>query len=426
MDAVNSSEEFVYQVCQKSFLSLWSYVNPQGRTPGKELCDILVVCDPHVIVVSVKQVKLKNFGNVAVEWERWLRRAVGSSKKQIAGAIRRLDETKAVVPKDGTEGLPLPPPDRRIYHRIAVAFGGRREVPLTSCAAEDEPFVHVLDERSFWLLLRHLDTISDFTQYLTDKEEFLSRAAVILDGGEENLLALYLHSGREFPPGPDMLVLQDDLWQGLSSKPEFLAKLEKDQDSYVWDGLIESFCVGGFGGETWRGAGMTQMERALRVLAKENRFCRRMLGCAFREFLEQSKARKVRSRCVCSLSGVGYVFFAYDSDSSLEERQCELLGRCFAALCQFPKVSTVIGIGINVPGESPQGGYTSDLVMLHTHDGTWPEEYLENARFCRDELGYFRQPNESSVHEDEYPLVNGEGEDQQADELDGSASRRHK
>ena len=131
MDAINSSEQFVYQVCQKSFLSLWSYVNPQGRTPGKELCDILVVFDPHVIVVSVKEVELKDSGNVAVDWDRWLRRAVDSSEKQIAGAIRWLAEAKAVTPKDGTEGLPLPPVDRRVYHRIAVAFGGRREVPLT-------------------------------------------------------------------------------------------------------------------------------------------------------------------------------------------------------------------------------------------------------------------------------------------------------
>jgi len=413
MDAINSSEQFVYQVCQKSFLSLWSYVNPQGRTPGKELCDILVVFDPHVIVVSVKEVELKDSGNVAVDWDRWLRRAVDSSKKQIAGAIRWLAKAKAVTPKDGTEGLPLPPVDRRVYHRIAVAFGGRREVPLTSSDGEDEPFVHVLDERAFYLLLRHLDTIADFTQYLTDKEEFLNRATLIIEGGEENLLALYLHSGHEFPQGPDMLVLQDNLWQGVSAKPEFLAKLERDQDSYVWDRLIESFCVGGFDGDTWRGPGMTQTERALRVLAQENRFCRRMLGGVFREFLEQSKAKRVRSRCMCSLSGVTYVFLSYDADSTLEDRQHELLGRCFAVLCRFPQTSTIIGIDINIPGESPRGGYTSDLAMLHTDDGRWPEEYLQRARFFRDQLGYFRQPNETHVHEDEYPLINPRDEGSQ-------------
>jgi hypothetical protein len=47
-EAVNDSEQFVYDICSKSFLSLWSYINPQGKTPGKELCDVLVVCNPHV------------------------------------------------------------------------------------------------------------------------------------------------------------------------------------------------------------------------------------------------------------------------------------------------------------------------------------------------------------------------------------------
>jgi hypothetical protein len=413
--AVNSSEQFVYEVCQKSFLSLWSYVNPQGRTPGKELCDILAVCDPHVIVVSVRNVELKDSGNVKVDWDRWQRKAIDASKKKIAGAIRWLDMAQVVVAKDGTEGLPLPTLEQRVYHRIAVAFGGRREVPITSSGAKDEPFVHVLDERAFYLLLRHLDTISDFVQYLADKEDFLTRAKIIMEGGEENLLAIYLHNGRKFPQGPDMVILQDDLWQGFSAKPEFLAKLDKDRDSYVWDRLIESFCVGGFDAETWRGPGLAESEQALRVLARENRFCRRLLGGAFRRFLEESKARRIRSRCVVSPSGVGYVFLTYDADSSLKARRHELLGRCFASLCLFPDVSTVIGIDSNVPGESPRDGYTSDLVMLHTDVGVWPEECLEKAQSFRDELGYFKTPNETRIHEDEYPVVNQDTRSQQED-----------
>jgi len=64
-EAVTNSEQFVYEVCQKSFLSLWSYVNPRGREPGKELCDVLVVCDPHVIVISVKEVVLKDLETIS-------------------------------------------------------------------------------------------------------------------------------------------------------------------------------------------------------------------------------------------------------------------------------------------------------------------------------------------------------------------------
>jgi hypothetical protein len=405
MHAINNSEQFVYEICEKSFLSLWSYANPQGRNPGKELCDILVVCDPHVIVVSVKDIKLKDSGNEKVKWDRWQRKSISASKKQIEGAIRWLDRAQIVLTMGGTQGLPLPPMERRVYHRIAVAFGARREVPISSSCIKDEAFVHVLDERSFYLLLRYLDTISDFVQYLAAKEEFFNRAAIIMEGGEEDLLALYMHRGRQFPQALDMVILQNDLWQGFSSRSEFLSKLDRDRDSYVWDRLIESFCVGGFDGETWRGPGMAESEQALRILTLEDRFCRRILGRAFREFLEQSQARMVRSRCLQSLSGVVYVFLTYDSDSNPEERKHELLGRCVASLCRFPKASTIIGIDINVPGELPRGGYTSDLAMLHSDDSEWPKEYVEKARIFRDELGYFRDSNENRFHEDEFPEI---------------------
>jgi hypothetical protein len=58
---------------------------------------------------------------------------------------------------------------------------------------------------------------------------------------------------------------------------------------------------------------------------------------------------------VKSDSGIGYVFFAYDANSNLEEPMNESVGRCFASLCSLPKVSTVIGININVPGAGAQG-----------------------------------------------------------------------
>ena len=50
---LNSTEQFVYRTCRKSFLSLWSYANPRGK-PGKELCDILIVCEPDLVIFSVK------------------------------------------------------------------------------------------------------------------------------------------------------------------------------------------------------------------------------------------------------------------------------------------------------------------------------------------------------------------------------------
>jgi hypothetical protein len=61
--ATTYSEQFVYETCRRSFLSLWACVNPRGRTAGKELCDVLVVFDPHVIVISVKEIALRTSGD---------------------------------------------------------------------------------------------------------------------------------------------------------------------------------------------------------------------------------------------------------------------------------------------------------------------------------------------------------------------------
>lgn len=125
-EAVNDSEQFVYDICTKSFLSLWSYINPQGKNLSKELCDVLVICDPHIIVISVKDIPLKNTDAPSVDWKHWQRKAIEDSTKQIKGAVRWLDRSEYIVQKDGSQGLKLPLIDQRIYHRIAVAFGGRR------------------------------------------------------------------------------------------------------------------------------------------------------------------------------------------------------------------------------------------------------------------------------------------------------------
>ncbi len=103
----NEAEEFVFNVCKNSFLSLWSYANPQAKD-GKELCDILVVCEPHIIIFSVKEIKVSDTGDVTTDWERWNRRAVEKSAKQTYGAERWLRSASHVIRSDGTPGLNLP------------------------------------------------------------------------------------------------------------------------------------------------------------------------------------------------------------------------------------------------------------------------------------------------------------------------------
>ncbi len=104
---INRAEKFLYSLSRRSFLSLWSYANPRGRN-NKELCDILVVCDPDILIISVKEIDFAGTGDSLVDQERWQRRAIDDSCKQIYGAARWLDTATNVIRSDNTAGLPLP------------------------------------------------------------------------------------------------------------------------------------------------------------------------------------------------------------------------------------------------------------------------------------------------------------------------------
>ncbi len=403
-NGVNNSERFVYEVCRHSFLSLWSYVNPQGRGPGKELCDILVVCDPHVIVISVKDVDLRNPATGPADWERWRRKAIDASFKQIKGAVRWLDEATHVVTKEGASRLPLPPLTRRVYHRIAVAFGGRREVPINSRSDKTEGIVHVLDEQSLSLLLRHLDTITDFVQYLNAKEQLLSGAAVIVSGGEENLLAMYLNSGRSFPKSSDLLVLEGDLWDEMASKPEFLAKLERDRDSYLWDRCIDALAKSVLDGSAYFNPGISDAELGLREMAMEDRFSRRCLAKSLLEFLDLARARKVRARMTLSVHRkTAYVFVPARLEDDPETRLTDLTARCWVAVAEARKTDEAYHTAIGLAMSEVQPGHPLELVYF-SHPN-WTVEDQEMAEKLRNGADLWRSPQRKCEGEDEYPEV---------------------
>ena len=98
----NEAEQFVSGLCRQSVLSLWCYNNPRGKVAGNELCDVLVVCAPHIDVVSVKEVLLKVSDNPAVEMQRRERKGVYASIKQIHGAERWLTSASHVIREGGS------------------------------------------------------------------------------------------------------------------------------------------------------------------------------------------------------------------------------------------------------------------------------------------------------------------------------------
>lgn len=290
---INESEKLVYEICRNSFLSFWSYASPQGKD-SKELCDILIVCEPDIIIVSVKEIGISG-GDNPTSLKRWRKKAIEASVKQIYGAERWIQEQSNVVRSDGSQGIAFPANQTRRIHRIAVALGGEDKFSI-QFGDFGKGFVHVFDKKSLRIIMGALDTIGDFIEYLVEKESlYLSGRKTVFSGGEEELLAFYLHKGRKLTEPTssyDVLVLNDDLWEGFKNSDEHKAKLDADRCSYVWDRLIELIGDDILSGNLEFGPNLNDSEIALRVMARESRFDRRLLGKSFLEFMNLPDKKK--------------------------------------------------------------------------------------------------------------------------------------
>ena len=392
------SEELVFRLCSQSFLSLWSYANPRGKH-GKELCDVLVVCDPDVIIFSVKEVEARDTEDVQTGWARWTREAIEASAKQIYGAERWLQSASNVVTKDGSSGLALPDVSARRIHRVAVALGSKGGIPI---ASEDfgRGYVHVFEEGALDILMRELDTITDFTEYLRAKELLLQTTMLMIEGGEENLLAMYLRGGRRFNHTPDMLAVEDGLWERLLRDDAFRAKKIADEPSRSFDQLIETFGREALAGTLEPGSTLSETERVVRVMARESRLNRRILGKAFKDFYDKAAREDAGlARMTRSPSGVVYVFLALSREFPREQRTKDLALRCFIARGMQPGSTTVIGIATEQYHGKP--GFSLDACLLYHPE--WTDQDQARMEAMQRDLGYFVNAQQSHSREDEYP-----------------------
>jgi hypothetical protein len=332
-----ASEKYLAQLCERSFLNLWSYPNVfrdqgrrNGKGDGKELCDLLVVCGNHIIIFSEKTIAFQDTGDIHVDWQRWFREAIWQSAHTIRGAERWIIRSPNFLFLDPkcTQRFPLDFPESglRQIHRVVVArgaavrcrqwFGGGSGslciIPGIQSACHTDPhcagyqpfgigdidpnrgFVHVLDDISLEILLTELDTITDFINYLSRKEKFVRSGRLVFAAGEEELLAYYLRRVDEngdhnftSPSGygawrlNELVILEGGLWDGTYNHPQYLAKKEADKISYLWDGLIARFTKHMLAGTTLtysENFDVRVHERGVRFMALEPRFRRRILS----------------------------------------------------------------------------------------------------------------------------------------------------
>lgn len=376
---MTSSEEFVFELCKKSFLPFWSYPCPLGKK-GKELCDILIVCQNIVIIISIKDIKVSNNENEEIQYERWKKKAIVSSVDQIYGAERFLETVTEVTLKDKKIKIELPSFENRKIFRIAIAFGGGNRFPLET-GEYGKGFVHVFDEESTLTVINELDTIVDFVAYLKAKERFLNKKRILVPR-EIDFLALYLQTSLEFDFNPDMVVLDNNMWEAYIATVEYKNWQKETLQSYIWDEMVMMLYQRHIKEDNDNSH--RDLEIATRLIALEPRINRIELGM----LLLDGISRNIRARMVKATpeSNHSYVFLKIDC-KNWNYRSSELQIRCMIARKENPNADKVVGIAY---GRSPEDENMFDIVYFDIPELT--KEIDDKIEIAKRELGYFKSP----------------------------------
>lgn len=445
-EGITDAERYLAKLCKRSFLSMWSYPRV-FKEKGKELCDLFVVFENHVLIFSDKNCRFNDAGDVNLAWSRWFKKAVQKSAEQVWGAERWIKTFPDRLFLDSRCRIPfpinLPDPKKATFHRIVVAhdasracrekLGGSGSLMLHSGLVGDlhqnmpftigqiDPargYVHVFDDTTLHIVMSTLDTITDFVAYLTKKEKFLTSKRMIHAAGEEELLAIYLRKlnavgEHDFviDRNYDALAFEEGLWEAFVRSPERQAQIESNRISYSWDKLIEKFAFYAMTGTQYFTSGrpLREQETVFRFLAREPRTRRRMLAISLHEVLKKSiDSTAPYSARVHQSTEPGfphYVFLFLKRKPSLSDdeyrkvRMNLLSNYCFVAKLRFPEATDIIGIASEA-GLPPQR--SEDLMYLDA--SRWTPKDQAKAKEVQDRFGLLRNVTSAASREYEYPV----------------------
>ena len=471
-EGTTPSEKYLAQLADKAFLNLWSYPNvfndkkssPNGN--GKELCDLLIVCGNDVIIFSDKTIAWPNGDNINLSWSRWYKRAIQESVTQIRGAERWIRQHPDRVYLDAkcTKKLPikLPEPDKINVHGIVVALGSgdacrshfnggsgslliRPDIKGSEHINDDilspfyigdvspeGSFIHVFDDTTLELILTELDTISDFTQYLSKKAKFFRSGRLLAATGEEEVLAWYLthinqtgeHDFTQHDGGPlkdnSYLTFSEGLYAEMLSNPQYHLKKEADSYSYVWDKLIESFTKNMLAGTTSTRGGekfvLSNHEQGVRYMALQDRTARRGLGNGVldalrrgqiinrftRAFINQTSSKDKETGFFIMTFKVPNRDIGYDRYRALRANMLETYA--LNLLQRYDHLKRIIGISCEPPGHD---GSSEDLIFVEPSENFWTAELIKDLgeRKIVYDIGNSSNITEVRQQYNEYPEV---------------------
>lgn len=379
-----AGEEFVKELAEKTFFVDWCFPNP--RLPnGKELCDLLVVFDQVVIIWQIKCLKLGDDG-------KYSESETDKNLRQLSGARRQLFELKTPIQLTNARRKfeTFNPANISAVFLVSVLIGEGED--WFSFVEESKNFqVHVFTPDFLEIVLTELDTIADFADYLTAKEVSLGNKHLIIEGGEEELLAAYLSNDRSFESMNEVqdVRLKEGSWRNFQHSERYQSKKKADEISYGWDSIIDR-----------AHEGSEKYEIIARELARPSRFERRVLAKTFlADHLKahQDRVHDLHRSIFCTdVTTYCFLFCEEETDRSLRRKILECW--CRVARGSFPQNQKVLGIATEQRIE-PDCSYDFCLIDMPS----WTSEDQRGAEVLKQRLGLLSNPSFQMIQEKEYP-----------------------
>lgn len=456
---VTPSEKYLGELCEKTFLSLWSYPSvyqdkgkPDGKGHGKEVCDLLVVFGEHIIIFSDKDCTLPDTGDASVDWNRWFKRAIFKSAKQAWGAERWIKQysSRVYLDRECSSPLPidLPNIENAKFHLIVVAhgisrrikelYGGSGSLMIDSTIKgyknhtrpfaigdldENRSFVHILEDFSLDILMTTRDTISDFINYIEKRELLLRSGKAVFAPGEEELLAIYLSrlndkNEHDFifdrtneKDAYDLVLIEEGFWEDFKKSPKRVAQIEEDKVSYLWDSLIEKFNHYTLAGEQFfvSEGGFKDTEKILRFMAGESRFTRRFYSKIIIDLLKTTPKDYRRLTVLLPMLNRKqyYVFLLFPTHHSISYERYRnariefLKACCMVVKLEYPDATDIVGIATESGLDNDN--QTEDAIYLDAR--YWNLELDQEARDLKEKLEILTKPIYRNSKDKEYPDI---------------------
>lgn len=329
-------EKEVAELCEKSFLKLWSYSNPY-KQPGKELCDNLIIFDKTIIIISEKtktpfeydyslnkdEDLTKPIGKRRIDtlWNRWSKE-LKSSEDQLNGAERWIKEHPDRIYLDPKcqQKFPITIPDIENFKiiKISVINGLDKVNKLReqSCNGELDyelpkdmilfqinlnNIIHLLDDYTFPIIMKELDTASDFINFFIKKEKLLKSGKTPFGVLDLDLLTIYL-SNINFEKCCFSLGELENRFEEANFiiidnptdpyidfiQEEHYKKLKEDiKLSYLWDSLIDNCSQDALDDILVEKQDINETNKILMIMASETRVSRKFLTESYLEIISK-------------------------------------------------------------------------------------------------------------------------------------------